>query len=101
MTRARRMCPDAVVLSPDYTDFEGVSSSVMEIFRQVTPLVEAVSMDEAFLDVSGATRRSRRHQERSQSRSGRRCRHPRCAKLDVDERLLGTRDVRTPDIVRA
>ena len=37
MTRARRMCPDAVVLSPDYADFEGVSSSVMEIFRQVTP----------------------------------------------------------------
>jgi DNA polymerase-4 len=57
MTRARRMCPDAVVLSPDYTDFDGVSSSVMEIFREVTPLVEAVSLDEAFLDVSGATRR--------------------------------------------
>ena len=57
MTRARRLCPDAVVLSPDYTDFEGVSSSVMEIFRQVTPMVEAVSMDEAFLDVSGAIRR--------------------------------------------
>jgi DNA polymerase-4 len=57
MTRARRLCPEAVVLSPDYTDFEGVSSSVMEVFRQVTPLVEAVSLDEAFLDVSGATRR--------------------------------------------
>jgi DNA polymerase-4 len=57
MTRARRMCPEAVVLSPDYADFEGVSSSVMEIFRQVTPMVEAVSMDEAFLDVSGSTRR--------------------------------------------
>ncbi len=57
MTRARRMCPDAVVLPPDYADFETVSSSVMEIFRQVTPLVEAVSMDEAFLDVSGAVRR--------------------------------------------
>ena len=57
MTRARRMCPQAVVLPPDYADFESVSSSVMEIFRQVTPLVEAASMDEAFLDVSGATRR--------------------------------------------
>ncbi len=57
MTRARRMCPEAVVLAPDYADFEEVSSSVMEIFRQVTPVVEAVSMDEAFLDVSGSTRR--------------------------------------------
>jgi DNA polymerase-4 len=46
-----------VVLSPDYTDFDGVSSSVMEIFREITPLVETVSLDEAFLDVSGATRR--------------------------------------------
>jgi len=59
MTRARRMCPQAVVLSPDYTDFETVSSSVMEIFRQVTPLVEALSLDEAFLDVSGTLRRFR------------------------------------------
>jgi len=57
MTRARRTCPGAVVLPPDYADFETVSSSVMEIFRQVTPLVEAVSLDEAFLDVSGSTRR--------------------------------------------
>ncbi len=59
MTRARRMCPQAVVLSPDYTDFEAVSSSVMEIFRQVTPVVEALSLDEAFLDVSGTLRRFR------------------------------------------
>src|SRR5689334_2639432 len=33
MTRARRACPDAVVLPPDHTEFEAVSSSVMEIFR--------------------------------------------------------------------
>ncbi|HEY6933480.1 MAG TPA: DNA polymerase IV [Marmoricola sp.] len=57
MTRARRACPDAVVLPPDHTEFEAVSSSVMEIFRQVTPVVEAMSLDEAFLDVSGALRR--------------------------------------------
>jgi DNA polymerase IV len=60
MTRARRLCPQAVVLTPTaetYADFERVSRSVMETFRQVTPLVEVVSLDEAFLDVSGSVRR--------------------------------------------
>ena len=56
-TRARRLCPQAVVISPDFETFGAVSSAVMETFRQVTPLVEAVSLDEAFLDVSGAARR--------------------------------------------
>jgi len=57
MTRARRACPEAVVLAPDHALFARVSTSVMEIFRQVTPTVEAMSMDEAFLDVAGARRR--------------------------------------------
>ena len=57
MTRARRLCPRAVVVAPDYATFSTVSSSVMETFRQVTPVVEVMSMDEAFLDVSGAVRR--------------------------------------------
>ena len=59
MTRARRLCPNAVVISPGAVtaSFEKVSTSVMETFRQVTPLVEVVSLDEAFLDVSGAVRR--------------------------------------------
>ena len=57
MTRARRTCPQAVVVAPDYDTFSTVSSSVMETFRQVTPLVEVVSLDEAFLDVSGSVRR--------------------------------------------
>ena len=56
-TRARRMCPEAVFVKPDYDLFTSVSRSVMEIFRQVTPRVEPVSLDEAFLDVSGAVRR--------------------------------------------
>ena len=56
-TRARRLCPQAVVIPPDFETFTAVSSSVMETFRQVTPLVEVVSLDEAFLDVSGAARR--------------------------------------------
>ncbi|MGI8901506.1 MAG: DNA polymerase IV [Nocardioides sp.] len=57
MTRARRMCPRAVVVQPDYDVFSAVSSSVMETFRQVTPVVEVISLDEAFLDVSGSVRR--------------------------------------------
>ena len=57
MTRARRTCPRAVVIPPDHDVFTMVSSSVMETFRQVTPMVEVTSLDEAFLDVSGATRR--------------------------------------------
>jgi DNA polymerase-4 len=57
MSRARRSCPDLVVLDPDYTAFETVSRSVMEIFRRVSPVVETVSLDEAFLDVRGSIRR--------------------------------------------
>jgi DNA polymerase-4 len=57
MTRARRLCPDVVVVSPSFDTFDRVSKSVMENFRQVTPLVEVVSLDEAFLDVSGSVRR--------------------------------------------
>ncbi|MDP2773113.1 MAG: DNA polymerase IV [Nocardioides sp.] len=56
-TRARRLCPQAVVIAPDYDTFGTVSTAVMETFRRVTPLVEALSLDEAFLDVRGSTRR--------------------------------------------
>jgi DNA polymerase-4 len=55
--QAHDLCPQAVRVSADFRDFESVSRSVMEIFREVTPLVEAYSLDEAFLDVSGAARR--------------------------------------------
>jgi DNA polymerase IV len=55
--RAHELCPQAVRVSPEFRDFETVSRSVMEIFREVTPYVEAYSLDEAFLDVSGAVRR--------------------------------------------
>jgi len=55
--RARRLCPQAVVVAPDFTLFATVSAGVMETFRTITATVEAMSLDEAFLDVSGARRR--------------------------------------------
>ena len=53
MVHARRLCPKAVVLPPDHRKYRMASEEVFTIFRSFTPLVEGLSLDEAFLDVSG------------------------------------------------
>ena len=53
---ARRLCPKGVFLPPRIAHYAQVSRQVMEIFERFTPLVEPLSLDEAFLDVSGSTR---------------------------------------------
>jgi DNA polymerase-4 len=57
MGRARRACPDGVFLAPRFDAYREASVAVMSILRDVTPLVETISLDEAFLDTTGATRR--------------------------------------------
>lgn len=55
VVRARRLCPDAVFVSPDFESYRIYSNRFREILLSFTPFVEPISMDEAFLDVAGAT----------------------------------------------
>jgi DNA polymerase-4 len=54
--QARRLCPHAVVVPPRMSAYAEASKAVLEVFEQTTPLVEALSIDEAFLDVRGLKR---------------------------------------------
>ena len=56
MARARRLCPQAVVLPPRFDVYQAKSTAVHAIFAACTPVIEPIALDEAFLDVTGATR---------------------------------------------
>ncbi len=52
MSRAVRLCPSLVIVRPDFHKYRAVSQQVFTIFKEVTPLVEGLSLDEAYLDVT-------------------------------------------------
>src|SRR5437016_787045 len=54
--RARGLCPEAVVVPPRMSAYSEASKAVFEVFDRTTPLVEGLSIDEAFLDVGGLRR---------------------------------------------
>jgi DNA polymerase-4 len=53
LTQARRLCPQAIVVEPHFSAYSDASKAVFDIFDRTTPLVEGLSIDEAFLDVRG------------------------------------------------
>ncbi|MDQ3761749.1 MAG: DNA polymerase IV [Actinomycetota bacterium] len=57
VAQARRLCPQAEFVPPHFPRYAEVSRGVMALFREITPLVEPLSLDEAFLDVGGSLRR--------------------------------------------
>src|SRR4249919_4228020 len=55
MSRAVRLCPSLVIVRPDFNKYRAASQAVFALFRSVTPLVEPLSLDEAYLDVTENT----------------------------------------------
>ncbi|MCD6129226.1 DNA polymerase IV, partial [Candidatus Bipolaricaulota bacterium] len=56
MAKARRLCPKGVFLAPRFSRYEEISGRIQAILREYTPLVEPISLDEAFLDLTGTER---------------------------------------------
>ncbi len=52
MARAVRLCPSLVIVPPDFARYKAASNIIFDLYREVTPLVEPLSLDEAFLDVT-------------------------------------------------
>jgi DNA polymerase-4 len=77
MARAIRLCPGLAIVPPDFARYKAASNAVFAIFREVTPLVEPMSLDEAYLDVTEnawheplATPIARRLKERIRAETG-------------------------------
>ena len=56
MARARKLCPQALIVPPRFERYQQISKIIMELFGDFSPRVEALSLDEAFLDMTGAER---------------------------------------------
>jgi DNA polymerase-4 len=56
-SRARRLCPAATFISPNFDEYTEVSRAIVSVFESVTAVVESASIDEAYLDVTGSLRR--------------------------------------------
>ena len=86
---ARRLCPDAVVVSPRMSAYVEASKAIYRVFDDTTPLVEGMSIDEAFLDVRGMRRltgspdRDRRAPTTRRPRAGRLADHGRRGEDEV------------------
>src|SRR5213593_4472822 len=77
MAQAVRLCPALVIVPPDFARYKAASTTIFTIFREVTPLVEPLSLDEAYLDVTEnawgeptATRVARRLKDRIRETTG-------------------------------
>ena len=77
MSKAVRLCPSLLIVRPDFARYKAASNAVFSIFREVTPLVEPLSLDEAYLDVTDnawgetfATAVARRLKERIRADTG-------------------------------
>lgn len=55
MYKARQACPDAIIRSPNFPRYREVSGAILAMMKELTPLVQSVSLDEAYLDMSGTT----------------------------------------------
>ncbi len=56
MAKARRLCPDALIVPPRFERYQQISASIMRVFGEFSPEVEPLSLDEAFIDMTGAER---------------------------------------------